>query len=96
MEGGSYSQLAPIDLQQEAVDAMIGATDELNQAVEGYSHYFLEEPLHLLASPTFAVESVPLRRMVDVITAVVSMGAHDDLDVEHGEVWRSLMPGSWY
>jgi hypothetical protein len=95
-EGGDYSQLAPLDLQQEAVDAMIGATDELNQAVEGYSHYFLEQPLHLLASPTFAVESVPLRRMVDVVTAVVSMGAHDDLDVEHGEAWRSLMPGSWY
>jgi quinol monooxygenase YgiN len=96
MEGGVYSQLAPSDLQQEAVDAMIGATDELNQAVEGYSHYFLEQPLHLLASPSFAVESVPLRRMVDVVTAVVSMGAHDDLDVEHGEAWRSLMPGSWY
>jgi hypothetical protein len=95
-EGGEYSQLAPSDLQQEAVDAMMGATDELNQAVEGYSHYFLEQPLHLLASPTFAVESVPLRRMVDVVTAVVSMGAHDDLDVEHGEAWRSLMPGSWY
>jgi hypothetical protein len=95
-EGGEYSQLAPSDLQQEAVDAMMGATDELNQAVEGYSHYFLEQPLHLLASPMFAVESVPLRRMVDVVTAVVSMGAHDDLDVEHGEAWRSLMPGSWY
>jgi hypothetical protein len=95
-EGGDYSQLAPFDLQQEAVDAMIGATDELNQAVEGYSHYFLEQPLHMLASPTFAVESVPLRRMVDVVTAVVSMGAHDELDVEHGEAWRSLMPGSWY
>jgi hypothetical protein len=95
-EGGDYSQLAPLDLHQEAVDAMIGATDELNQAVEGYSHYFLEQPLHLLASPTFAVESAPLRRMVDVVTAVVSMGAHDELDVEHGEAWRSLMPGSWY
>jgi hypothetical protein len=95
-EGGDYSQLAPSDLQQEAVDAMIGATDELNQAVEGYSHYFLEQPLHLLASPMFAVESVPLHRMVDVVMAVVSMGAHDDLDVEHGEAWRSLMPGSWY
>jgi hypothetical protein len=95
-EGGDYSRLAPSDLHQEAVDAMIGATDELNQAVEGYSHYFLEQPLHMLASPTFAVESVPLRRMVDVVTAVVSMGAHDDLDVEHGEAWRSLMPGSWY
>jgi hypothetical protein len=95
-EGGDYSQLAHLDLHQEAVDAMIGATDELNQAVEGYSHYFLEQPLHLLASPTFAVESAPLRRMVDVVTAVVSMGAHDDLDVEHGEAWRSLMPGSWY
>jgi quinol monooxygenase YgiN len=95
-EGGDYSQLAPIDLQQEAVEAMAGATDELNQAVEGYSHYFLEQPLHLLASPSFAVESAPLHRMVDVVTVVVSMGAHDDRDVEHGEAWRSLMPGSWY
>jgi hypothetical protein len=42
-EGGDYSQITPIDLQQEAVDAMMGATDELNQAVEGYSHYFLKE-----------------------------------------------------
>jgi hypothetical protein len=95
-EGGNYSQIAPIDLQQEAVDAMIGATDELNQAVEGYSHYFLDEPLRMLASPSFQVESEPLRRMVDVVTAVVSMGAHDERDVEHGEAWRALMPGSWY
>jgi hypothetical protein len=95
-EGGDYSQIAPIDLQQEAVDAMKGATDELNQAVEGYSHYFLGEPLRMLASPSFQVESEPLRRMVDVVTAVVSMGAHDERDVDHGEAWRALMPGLWY
>jgi hypothetical protein len=95
-EGGDYSQIAPIDLQEEAVDAMIGATDELNQAVEGYSHYFLEQPLHMLVSPTFAVALDPLRRMVDVVSAVVSMGAHDELDVEHGKAWRALMPGLWY
>jgi hypothetical protein len=75
---------------------MIRATDKLNQAVEGYSHYFLDEPLHMLVSPTFSVAPESLRRMVDVVLAVVSMGAHDDEDVEHGEVWRSLMPGSWY
>jgi hypothetical protein len=95
-KGGDYSQIAPIDLQEEAVDAMIGATDELNQAVEGYSHYFLDQPLHMLVSPTFAVAPDPLRRMIDVVTAVVSMGAHDEQDVDHGEAWRSLMPGSWY
>jgi hypothetical protein len=95
-EGGDYSQIAPIDLQREAVEAMIGATDELNQAVEGYSHYFLDQPLRLVVSPTFSVAPDSLRRMVDVVSAVVSMGAHDDLDVEHGEAWRSLMPGSWY
>jgi hypothetical protein len=95
-EGGDYSQIAPIDLQEEVVESMIGATDELNQAVEGYSHYFLEQPLHMLASLTFAVAPDPLCRMVDMVTAVVSMGAHDELDVEHSEAWCSLMPGSWY
>jgi hypothetical protein len=95
-EGGDYSQIAPIDLHQEAVGTMIGATDELNQAVKGYSHYFLDQPLHLAVSPTFLVDSDLLHRMVDVVLLVVSMGAHDDLDVKHGEAWHSLMPRSWY
>jgi hypothetical protein len=95
-EGGDYSQIALIDLQQEAVDAMMGATDKLNQAVEGYSHYFLEQPLHMHVTPTFAVAPKSLQRMVDIVTSVVSMGAHDDRDVEHGKVWCSLMPGLWY
>jgi hypothetical protein len=95
-EGGDYSQIASIDLHQEAVDAMIGATDEPNQVVEGYSHYFLDQPLHMLVSPTFSVAPDSLRRMVDVVSAVVSMGAHDDRDVEHSEAWRSLMPSLWY
>jgi hypothetical protein len=96
MEGGDYSQIAPVDLHCEAVEAMIGATDELNQAVEGYSHYFLDQPLRMVVSPTVSIAPESLCRMVDVVSSVVSMGAHDNLDVEHGEAWRSLMPGSWF
>jgi hypothetical protein len=96
MEGGDYSQIVLIDLHQEVVDAMAGATDELNQAVEGYSHYFLNQPLHMLVLPTFSVTPDSLRRMVDVVLAVVSMGAHNDRDIKHGKAWCSLMPGSWY
>jgi hypothetical protein len=95
-EGGDYSQIAPIDLQQEAVDTMIGATNQLNQAVKGYSQYFLEQLLHLVVSPTFSIALELLHHMIDVVMVVVSMGAHNNLAVEHGEAWHSLMPGSWY
>jgi hypothetical protein len=50
----------------------------------------------MLTSPTFTVALEMLCRMVGVVTAVVSMGTHDNRDVEHGKAWRSLMPGSWY
>jgi hypothetical protein len=41
----------------EAVGLMDTIKDELNQAAEGHSHYFLNEPLTILQDPAFPVQS---------------------------------------
>jgi hypothetical protein len=48
----------------EAVGLMDTIKDELNQAAEGHSHYFLNEPLTILHDPAFPVQSEELRRIL--------------------------------
>jgi hypothetical protein len=48
--------------------------DELNQAVEGHSHYFLREPLSIMEDPAFPVQSEELRRILDLAGAALSAG----------------------
>jgi hypothetical protein len=56
--------------QREAEAAFQGITDELNRVREGFSHYFLNDPLTILEDPPVPVESAHLRRMADIIGAV--------------------------
>jgi hypothetical protein len=58
----------------EAVGLMDTIKDELNQAAEGHSHYFLNEPLTILQDPAFPVQSDELRRILDLAAAALSVG----------------------
>ena len=88
--------LAPDDVVRKATELMYAAQDELNQAVEGYSHYFLDEPLRFLHGNRIDVESDALKRMLSVISGVVSMGPRTEDDYANGDSFVSLTNNSWY
>ncbi|KAN0142039.1 hypothetical protein V8E53_000501, partial [Lactarius tabidus] len=67
--------------------------EELNEGVEGYSHYFLSEPLTLCGEPAIEIASPHLRRILDIAGATLSMGPHNTQD---GDPWRMLRPSDWY
>jgi hypothetical protein len=81
--------------QSEAEGAFQGITDELNRVREGFSHYFLRDPLTLLDDPAVPVESEHLRRMADIIGAVLSGGPRTVSEGEN-DVWAALPPGDWF
>jgi hypothetical protein len=71
----------------EAVGLMDTIRDELNQAAEGHSHYFLNEPLTIIQDPAFPVQSDELRRILDLAAAALSVGPRSD---DPNEVWSLL------
>jgi hypothetical protein len=77
----------------EAVGLMDTIRDELNQAAEGHSHYFLNEPLTILQDPAFPVQSDELRRILDLAAAALSVGPRTD---NTDDVWSLLRPSDWY
>jgi hypothetical protein len=83
------------EAHEEAVGAMAGITDELNRVWEGFSHYFLREPLELLNDPSVPIEGAHLRRMADIVGAVLSGGPKSMTEGE-SDVWASLLPGDWF
>jgi hypothetical protein len=81
--------------QAEAEGAFQAITDELNRVREGFSHYFLREPLTLLEDPAVPIESEHLRRMADIVGAVLSGGPRTIAEGE-SDVWAALPPGDWF
>jgi hypothetical protein len=81
--------------QREAEAAFHGITDELNRVREGFSHYFLNDPLTILEDPPIPVESAHLRRMADIIGAVISGGPRTAAEGEN-DVWATLPTGDWF
>jgi hypothetical protein len=81
--------------QSEAEGALQAITDELNRIREGFSHYFLRDPLTLLEDPAVPVESEHLRRMADIVGAVLSGGPRTISEGEN-DVWAALPPGDWF
>ncbi|KAN0136415.1 hypothetical protein V8E53_005783 [Lactarius tabidus] len=73
----------------EAIGLMDTIKDELNQAVEGHSHYFLNEPLTILQDPAFPVQSDELRRILDLAAAALSVGPRAN---DSDDVWSLLRP----
>ncbi|KAN0137679.1 hypothetical protein V8E53_004504 [Lactarius tabidus] len=80
-------------LLANAETAVQKSLDELNEGVEGYSHYFLQEPLTLCDDPAIEVAPPHLRRILDIAGAALSMGPRDGQD---GDIWRMLRPSDWF
>jgi hypothetical protein len=93
--GLAVDQLITDQLAAEAARTNICTAGELNDAWLGYSHYFLREPITLLDEACLSVESPVLRRMLDVVGAVLSTGPRwsEDSDTD---VWTMLPPGDWF
>ncbi|KAN0133382.1 hypothetical protein V8E53_008822 [Lactarius tabidus] len=77
----------------EAVGLMDTISDELNQAAEGHSHYFLREPLTILQDPVFPVQSEELCQILDLTAAALSVGPRVN---NTDDIWRLLCPSDWY
>jgi hypothetical protein len=73
--------------------AVTRTLEELNEGVEGYSHYFLQEPLTLCTEPAIEIVSPHLRRILDIAGATLSMGPRESQD---GDPWRMLRPSDWF
>jgi hypothetical protein len=80
-------------LLAHAETAVKKTLEELNEGVEGYSHYFLSELLTLCGEPAIEIASPHLRRILDIAGATLSMGPRDGQD---GDPWRMLRPSDWY
>jgi hypothetical protein len=81
--------------REEAVTALQGATDELSKVRMGFAHYFLHSPITLVEDPSVPVESEFLRKMADIVGAVLCGGPSDTTECE-GDIYASLLPGEWF
>ncbi|KAN0129581.1 hypothetical protein V8E53_012577 [Lactarius tabidus] len=80
-------------LFNNAEAAVKRSLEELNEGVEGYSHYFLNEQLTICDEPAIEIASPHLRRILDIAGAALSMGPRNEQD---GDCWRMLRPSDWY
>jgi hypothetical protein len=80
---------------EEAEASLAGATDELNQVRLGFSHYFLRDPISLVDDPSVPINSNYLRRMADIVGAVLCGGPCATSESEE-DVYGSILPGDWF
>jgi hypothetical protein len=80
---------------EEAIATLQDATDELSDLRVGFAHYFLRDPLSLVEDPSVPVESMYLRKMADVVGAVLCGGPCSTSEAE-GDVYSSILPGDWF
>jgi hypothetical protein len=73
----------------------LGATDELSSVRLGFAHYFLRDPIALVNDPSVPVESAYLRKMADIVGAVLCGGPCDTSESDE-DVYASLLPGDWF
>ncbi|KAN0135120.1 hypothetical protein V8E53_007011, partial [Lactarius tabidus] len=93
-QDGFLDTLMTSDMLLANTEAAVKKTlEELNKGVEGYSHYFLQEPLTLCNEPAIEIVSPHLRRILDIAGATLSMGPRNSLD---GDPWRMLRPSDWF
>jgi hypothetical protein len=81
--------------REEAVSTLQDATDELSDLRVGFSHYFLRDPLSLVEDPSVPVESEYLRKMADIVGAVLCGGPCSTSEAEV-DVYSSILPGDWF
>jgi hypothetical protein len=89
----NYEAMALAHKEVEAT--LMGVTDELNSVCKGFSHYFLKDDIELIDDPSVPIEAKHLRRMADVVAAVLSGWLQTTKEGE-SDVWASLLPGDWY
>jgi hypothetical protein len=94
-DGSVFNVETMREAHEEAEGALVSITAELNRVREGFSHYFLRDPLALLDDPLVPIESAHLRRMADIVGAVLSGGPRTMAEGE-SDVWSALPPGNWY
>jgi hypothetical protein len=80
---------------EEAISTLQDATDELSDLRVGFAHYFLRDPLSLVEDPSVPVESEYLRKMADLVGAVLCGGPSATSEAE-GDVYSSILPGDWF
>jgi hypothetical protein len=96
LSDGSVFTYANLDTAHEEAEASLhGATDELNQVRLGFSHYFLRDPINLVEDPSVPIESNYLRRMADIVGAVLCGGPCATSESDE-DVYGSLLPGDWF
>jgi hypothetical protein len=93
---GSVFTYANLDnAHEEAVTTLQGATDELSSVRLGFAHYYLRDPLALVEDPSVPVESEYLRKMADVVGAVLCGGPCSTSESDE-DVYSSILPGDWF
>jgi hypothetical protein len=80
---------------EEAATTIQGATDELSRTRLGFAHYYLRDPLSLVEDPSVPIESEYLRKMADVVGAVLC-GGPCSTEESDGDVYSSILPGDWF
>jgi hypothetical protein len=80
---------------EEAITTLQGATDELSGARLGFAHYYLRDPLTLVEDPSVPVESEYLRKMADVVGAVLC-GGPCSASESNEDVYSSILLGDWF
>ncbi|KAN0136211.1 hypothetical protein V8E53_006071 [Lactarius tabidus] len=88
----SLTGITTEERQQDAAEGMNAITIELNQLVEGHSHYFLRDPLMIVADPGLPIKSDELRKVLDIAAAVLSGGPSKDPN----DLWPTLRPSDWF
>jgi hypothetical protein len=76
---------------EEAITTLQDATDELSDLRVGFAHYFLRDPLSLVEDPSVPVESEYLRKMADIVGAVLCGGPCSTSESD-GDVYSSILP----
>jgi hypothetical protein len=96
LSDGSVFTYANLDAaQEEAATALQGATDELSSVRVGFAHYFLRDPIALVDDPSVPVDSEYLRKMADIVGAVLCGGPCDTTESDE-DIYASILPGDWF
>jgi hypothetical protein len=94
-DGAVFTYANLDNAREEAVTALQGATDKLSSVRMGFAHYFLRSPITLVDDPSVPVESEFLRKMADIVGAVLCGGPSDTSESE-GDIYASVLPGEWF
>jgi hypothetical protein len=80
---------------EEAIASIQGTTEELSSVRLGFAHYYLRDPLSMVEDPSVPVESEYLRRMADIVGAILC-GGPCSKEESTEDVYASTLPGDWF